>query len=141
MKREIYKLLVLFSVLLTLASCSGDENNDVDLGVSKLIIFNNTEYDVKKVYYKETKPSYEDLGIELTTEVLKHEGTIEFCPESKDYYITFVRQNGSTDNDLYISSENPLSFNGRDGIVTLQLLPYNFYYTSVINSAVGCSVK
>ena len=141
-KVGMYKIIFFISFLFIFISCGGDSKIKEDgYGALKIIITNNTEYDIKELYYKVGEsPSNNNYGIKLNTEVLADKASIEFCPTKEgDYYFTFVRQNGSNNTDLYISSEYALNLNFNSGILNLELLAFNFYYESSKNESKQCT--
>jgi len=139
----MYRFILFISFLFVFISCDGEATNDPKIeknGPSKIIIVNKTDYDVKEFYYKiDEAPSYENLGIKLNTEILSDGAKIKYCPtKAGNYYFTFVRQNGSYDTNLYISSERELNLGLNSGVITLELLPFNFYYNNSFNSDIEC---
>jgi len=139
--------ILLLCCMLYIASCAASDSEykpiDEGNGPLKLIITNNTDYDVKELYYKiDQVPSYENLGVKLNESLLRDEAVFEFCPsKGGKYYFTFVRQNGSYDTSLYISSEQALYLKPDSGIIKLSLLPFNFHYEVVENYETTCTVN
>jgi len=133
-------LVVFFIISCANASPSDpvDPPDPIDYKTLKLVIKNNTEYDIKKIYYSSQKPSYNNYGEELDASKLNENGEIVVCPSSGSYYFTFIRQNGSSSNNLHISSKNSLALKDRGGIFTVNLLPYNFTYQNNINEDDNC---
>jgi len=140
MKKNIILSLIIFSLSLFFISCGAAESpiDESKTGPLKLVIFNNTEYDVKAIYYSEKAPVYNDYGVKINTDILKYQDSISICPKEGKYYFTFIRQNGSTNNNLYISSEKTLDLKSKAGVFTLELLPYNFFYDVKDNNEAEC---
>jgi len=138
----MYKLIISLIFFILIVSCDESGVSSPSEGPLKLVFFNNTEYDVKELYYSVNYPEYGKYGTKVDIgEKLEHKGKISICPEGEAYYFTFVRQNGSTNNNLYITSETPLKLNSNSGIVTLELLPYNFLYKTKDNDKPQCVVE
>ncbi len=144
MKKNIVLSFIIFSLSLFVISCASDDGDNVnpitphDNGPLKLVILNNTEYDVKEVYYSQEAPYYNNYGTKINTDILKDQESINLCPREGNYYFTFIRQNGSSSNDLYISSGKALSLKAKAGTFTVKLFPYNFYYEVEHNDELIC---
>jgi len=142
MRNFFVKILMSVFFIFLMVSC-GDAGTDtpIDNGTPLKITFvNKTDYDVKELYYKVNElPTFENPGIKVSDKVLNNEDIYDLCPiKDGQYYFTFVRQNGSYDTNLYISSEEPISLNSKSGLIKLELLPFNFYYTVSKNKENEC---
>ena len=145
------KLFLSFIFLVFLFSCAdgaGSSEKEHGNGPLKLIITNKTDYEVTEIYYKQTDyfDSANGFGIELLKgNALPDKDRLIFCPEfvnhgsNLPYYFTFVRQKGSTDNKFYITTDVPVYLNRDSGIVSIDLLPYNFYSARTKNEEKICN--
>jgi len=138
----MYKF-ILFAILSVLIISCEDSGDLVSSGPLKLIIYNNTEYPVTELYYSRKAPEYGSYGEPLAINGLMEENSsISVCPDEEgDYYFSFVRQNGSGNNNLYVTSDEPLRLGKNDGIITIELLPYNFLYKSEKNDELKCELE
>jgi hypothetical protein len=146
---KIFINLVILLLLINFVSCSDDgTNSEKKNGPTKIIITNKTDYEVKEIYYKQTSnfDSSDGFGVKLLgdNKVLNDKDILTRCPSfvdysEKPYYFTFVRQNGSKDTDLYVTTDIPIYLSDDSGVVNLDLLPYNFYYTNLVNTETTCN--
>jgi len=149
--KNLFKILFTLFII-TLVSCADSASDvgkvDINNGPIKIIINNKTDMEIKQVYYQQTSDfsSQNGYGTELLTQApLAKDSQLVICPDfmeqeqqSIPYYFTFKRQKGSTDSFFYITMETPIYLSATSGIVNIDLLPYNFYYTAKTNEETVC---